>query len=122
MLDSRIEAATRAARAAFWTTVASDFPEVKAGDFGPGETMEMEEMTARWVRSWVTGNRPPVLVLEVGDEPTHYLVRYDNDDVDLYESRDGRTFVEVRGQRIAESPGWFGPVIETLKMMGRPRP
>jgi len=53
---NRIAAAQEAARDAFWAALADQFPEVDSGDFGPGETLALEEATNEAVRTWLYYN------------------------------------------------------------------
>ena len=55
--DNEIRRATEKAEEAFWASVASSFPDIKYGDFDPGETNRMREAMKKWVKLWVDWNR-----------------------------------------------------------------
>lgn len=57
-LSERMALATEEAGNAFWAEIVRHFPEVKSGDFGPGETHRMERDQAWAVWTWLYWNWP----------------------------------------------------------------
>lgn len=56
LTDNDVERVVDKASAAFWKVVAQSFPEIKSGDFDPGETIKMEDQMVQWVKKWYEWN------------------------------------------------------------------
>lgn len=56
--EQRIADAVRKASDAFWESVATAFPEARAGDFSPEDTYAWDTACERAVRTWVGYNVP----------------------------------------------------------------
>jgi len=56
----RIKKAAKEAEAAFWESVAKQFPEIKTGDFHPLQTHKMQLQMEEWIRQWVNLNSEEV--------------------------------------------------------------
>lgn len=54
----RLEMAVEVAADALWGGVVEAYPEVRSGDFGPGETFEMERSIRDGMKLWLLYNRP----------------------------------------------------------------
>lgn len=55
---TRVERAVQAAKDAFWSTIAEQFPEVRSGDFPPDATFEFDTACSRAAQVWLEGNWP----------------------------------------------------------------
>lgn len=53
----RLDLAIREADDAFWNTIAKHYPEVKTGDFGPGETLAWQTAMEVAVETWLSNNQ-----------------------------------------------------------------
>lgn len=58
-MQGRITAAATKAMAAFWASVAKDFPEAESGDFSPEATMSFEAACFTAVDRWAHDNVQP---------------------------------------------------------------
>jgi hypothetical protein len=54
--NSQIQDAVTAAEEAFWTSVASSFPDVKTGDFSPSDTIKLLNAMKAAVTTWLKEN------------------------------------------------------------------
>ncbi len=54
--NKKIEDAVTAAEEAFWTSVASSFPEVETGDFSPSDTVKLLNAMKAAVTTWLKEN------------------------------------------------------------------
>lgn len=56
--ETRIDHAIIDAQDAFWAAMVKAFPEVKTGDFSPGDTMDFDEACKTAARAWLLWNHP----------------------------------------------------------------
>ena len=58
MDSDRLDSALRNAQEAFWEVIADEFPEIKSGDFSPGDAFEFDQAIRNAVEAWYDGNLP----------------------------------------------------------------
>lgn len=138
----RVAAAQEAARDAFWATLAERFPEIESGDFGPDDTIALEQATNQAVRSWlhynalartgVTATRPladfePRYVLIDNQQGSAFAVDENGVDLVCAEMFGGRP--DWRNASLAAPVGlddeqwaWCGRVRDGLKAVAEPNP
>lgn len=57
-IEQRLQEAVRKANDAFWAEIATAYPEITTGDFGPGETHDFNTAQEQAVKTWLLLNTP----------------------------------------------------------------
>jgi hypothetical protein len=58
----RVAAATAQAEEAFWTALATAFPEARSGDLAPSDVVAWEQARDAVIAAWLANNAPAAVV------------------------------------------------------------